>query len=99
MYSANDDEQKVWTDGQVGHIRPKGRGSDIMVSDFIDEHNGYLRLTQEEQDFAKEQGLDIPNPEARHKFKYGANRDGYWDKDKFMKQVETLPPIPARRYM
>ena len=44
-YSTNDDERKVWTDGQVGHIRPKGRGSGIMVSDFIDEHNGYLRLT------------------------------------------------------
>ena len=29
-------------------IRPKSRGAGIMVSDFIDEYNGYLRLTKEE---------------------------------------------------
>jgi len=29
-------------------LKPKSHGSGIMVSDFIDEHNGYLRLKSEE---------------------------------------------------
>jgi len=29
-------------------LKPKSHGSGIMVSDYIDEHNGYLRLTEEE---------------------------------------------------
>ena len=29
-------------------IRPKTRGAGIMVSDFINEYNGYLRLSEEE---------------------------------------------------
>ena len=28
-------------------MKPKGKGSGIMVSDFIDEKSGYLSLTQE----------------------------------------------------
>ena len=34
-------------------MRPKSRGSGIMVSDFIEENNGYLALTQAEYDEAK----------------------------------------------
>ena len=29
-------------------MRPKSKGAGIMVSDFIDEHNGYLQLMNEE---------------------------------------------------
>ena len=29
-------------------LRPKSKGSSIMVSDFVDEKNGYLALTNEE---------------------------------------------------
>ena len=35
------------------NLRPKSRGAGIMVSDFIDEHNGYLRLTDEEYEESK----------------------------------------------
>ena len=38
-------------------MKPKERGAGIMVSDFIDEKNGYLSLTKEEYDKAK-----ISNP-------------------------------------
>jgi len=34
-------------------ICPKGKGSSIMVSDFIDECNGYLWLTDDELECAK----------------------------------------------
>ena len=29
-------------------MRPKNSGAGIIVSDFVDEHHGYLRLTAEE---------------------------------------------------
>ena len=29
-------------------VKPKGQGRGIMVSDFIDERNGYLALTDAE---------------------------------------------------
>lgn len=34
-------------------LRPKSKDYGIMVSDFIDEHNGYLALTEEEFQRAK----------------------------------------------
>ena len=44
-----DVQTRLW--GKKGElvIRPKSRGSSIMVSDFVfDERNGYLRLTDKE---------------------------------------------------
>lgn len=52
-----------------------------MVSDFIDEKNGYLALTQEEYDKAK-----TNNPRiwmhARVLLEYGETKEGYWTSDK-----------------
>ena len=59
----------------------------IMVSDFIEEHDGYLRLSQEELKKARESNPDFPQ-EARELFEYGVSRDGYWTSEKFMKQIE-----------
>ena len=37
-------------------LRPKSKGSGIMVSDFMDERNGFLTLTEE---FEKANKTDI----------------------------------------
>ena len=34
-------------------LKPKSKGSGIMVSDFINEHNGYLALSNEEHNRVK----------------------------------------------
>ena len=47
-FQANDEENWMWGEHGQCVLKPKSRGSGIMVSDFIDEHNGYLRLTDEE---------------------------------------------------
>jgi len=44
-FQANDEESWMWGEHGQCVLKPKSRGSGIMVSDFIDEHNGYLRLT------------------------------------------------------
>ena len=49
--SANDDEGLQWGKPDTQIIRPKSRGSGIMVSDFITDKDGYLCLTEEEYTF------------------------------------------------
>ena len=47
-FQCNDDQPTFWgTKGMVA-IKPKHKGAGITVSDFIDEINGYLKLSQEE---------------------------------------------------
>jgi len=38
----------MWGEKDKIVIEPKGQGRGIMVGDFIEEHNDYLRLTNEE---------------------------------------------------
>ena len=61
----------MWGEEEHPAILPKTKGSGIMVSDFVEEHGGYLRLTDKELEQAKE---DYPNiaPEARRLLEYGA---------------------------
>ena len=47
-FQANDDQSTLWASKGTTVIRPKSKGSGIMVSDFITERDGYLALTIEE---------------------------------------------------
>ena len=84
-FNANDDETKIWAYAETNvNIKSKGKGSGLMVSDFIDEHNGYLRLTQEEIEKANTDEIELTQTKARQEIEYGVNRDGYWNSPKFM---------------
>ena len=39
-YNANDDQPTMWKDETMQVMRPKGRGTGLMVSDFIEERDG-----------------------------------------------------------
>lgn len=52
-FQANEDQPTLWTAKGTSVMRPKSNGSGIMVSGFIDENNGYLKLTQEEYEEVK----------------------------------------------
>lgn len=41
-------------------MKPKSRGAGIMISDYIDEHSGFLCLTDQEYERMKE-----TNPSAK----------------------------------
>ena len=82
-------------------LRPKSKGSGIMLSDFIDEHCGFLALTDEE--FAEAQ-VTCPDQKqhACQFLEYGGSREGYWTNAKFMAQMEVATSIaevniPGRR--
>ena len=68
-----------------------------MVSDFIDEHGGYLCLNPEEQEVAKLSQPDLPSA-ARVLFKFGAQGDGYWNNEHFISQVSTAIKIAEFKY-
>ena len=51
-FQANDDQMAFLGAKDMTFLRLKGKGAG-MVSDFIDEHNGYLKLTDEEYERSK----------------------------------------------
>ena len=55
-----------------------------MISDLIDEVNGYLRLSDTEYSLGKvKYGNNIKN-EAQEYLEYGESREGYWTSNKFL---------------
>ena len=67
-----------------------------MVSDFIEQHDGFLRLPEFQ---ARHAGL--PNT-ARVLLEYGAEKEGYWNSERFINNVKDALKIaefkyPARR--
>ena len=87
----------MWGTEDTPAILTKTKGSGIMVSDFIDEHNGFLRLSSEELEGARKTDRKFPQ-EARELFEYGAARAGYWTGEKFMRQIETECKLAEYKY-
>ena len=68
-----------------------------MVSDFVDDHNGFLALTEEQYKVAKTTNLRAKKY-ARQFFEYGENKEGYWTRDKFMAQIKQAVAIAEIKY-
>lgn len=97
IFQSNDDQPTFWGTKGTHIMKPKGKGAGIMVSDFVDERNGYLALTREEYNRAK-----VRNPkiwmQARVCFEYGDAREGYWTGDKFVEQIKKAVEIAEVKY-
>ena len=83
VFQSNEDQTLAWSQDDQFFIRKKGRGAGIVISDFIEEHDGFLR---------------IPGKEARRQFEFGKNRDGFWTADHFLNQVEKAVAIAEEKY-
>ena len=96
-FHSNEDQGWMWAEKGKQPIRPKGLGRGIMVSDFVDEFNGLLTLTEEEFERGR---LMYPNlkKKARVLLKYGVESEGYWNNEKFIKQVEDVIKIVNIKY-
>ena len=94
---SNKDQPTQW--GMKGEkmMKPKSRGAGIMVSDFVDEHNGFLALSDAEHDRAKASNPRI-HKYAREFLEYGENREGYWTRDRFIKQMERAIEMAEIKY-
>ena len=96
-FQANDDQMKFWGVKDMTFLRPKSRGAGIMVSDFIEEQNGYLRLDDSEYEQAKQLHPRIKR-QARMFLEYGENKEGYWTSEKFMAQIQVAATIAEVKY-
>ena len=78
-------------------MKSKSKGVGIMISDFIDNHNGFLALTDAEYESAK---VSYPNIKkyARDFLEYGENKEGYWNLSRFMAQIQRAVQIAEIKY-
>ena len=88
IFYSYDGKRGVWAKNGELPLKKKGNGRSIMVSDFLTEACGRLKLNQEHV---------INNPhvpeKARVILKPGKNQDGYWTNEHLIEQVE-LKAIP-----
>ena len=96
-YNANDDQSTMWKDQTMQVMRPKGRGAGLMVSDFIEERDGYLAIPDALYETVKQHDPSIPQS-ARVIFEYGKTRDGYWNNQLFMEQMEVAVRVAEAKY-
>ena len=64
-------------------MKPKSKGAGIMVSDFINEHNGFLALSDDEYEGAKPSNPNI----YRYAREFLEHGEGYWTRDRFIAQM------------
>lgn len=87
-FSSHDGRKYLWVEGDKGHIRKKGQGKSIMVSEFLYECHGHMRISLEQ---ATENGIDPGenncNLIARFVIHPGQNDDGYWKNEDVARQL------------
>ena len=97
IFCSNEDQSTQWGSKHEHFVRPKSKGSGIMVSDFVTEQDGYLRLTDEEYAEVIKMNPTIKE-EARLLLEYGENKEGYFNSKKFMAQMEDAVAIANIKY-
>ena len=82
-FCSNDGRNYCWLDENNRQIRPKGDGRSVMVSAFLCECHGILRLNEEQQI----QYPDVP-ADSTVFLKPGVNAEGYWKNSDLVAQVK-----------
>ena len=75
----------MWKDDMMQVLKHKGRGASLMVSDFIEKRDGYLKLSDDLHQYASSQDNTIPQS-ARVIFEY-AWKEGYWNNELFLENA------------
>lgn len=82
-FSSHDGKRTMWMNHDGQPLRPKGDGRSIMVSEFLCECHGPMKLSEEEQLAHPE----VP-PETVRLIKPG-KADGYWTNKDLVEQLES----------
>ncbi|RKF53826.1 hypothetical protein OnM2_101030 [Erysiphe neolycopersici] len=87
-FSSYDGKRTIWVDQEHRHLRPKGEGRSIMVSAFLCECHGPMKLSDEQKLL-----LPIVPLEVVRIIKPGKNEDGYRRNADLAKQLqeEAIP--------
>ncbi|UZO29111.1 uncharacterized protein OCT59_022601 [Rhizophagus irregularis] len=84
IFYSNDGKRGVWTKTGELPLRKKGNGRSIMVSEFLSEECGRLKLNAQQH----QENSSIPQ-EARTYLQPGKDREGYWTSEHLIDQVKT----------
>lgn len=87
----------MWKDDTMQVIKPKGRGAGLMVSDFIEDRDGYLTIS-DSMHTALSEGNPNLKQSARVIFEYGKSKEGYWKSKDLLKQMETAVAVAEAKY-
>jgi hypothetical protein len=84
VFYSNDGKRGIWIQDGEMPLRKKGNGRSIMVSEFLSEACGRLRLSEEE-------AIIHPNIsiEARCYLMPGKNQEGYWTIEHLLEQIKN----------
>ena len=97
IFNVNEAQGWMWATDDMPVLQPKTKGAGIMVSNFVDQHSGYLRLSDEEYTLASARDPNFPIT-ARALLEHGASREGYWTSERFMNNVEAAVKIAEYKY-
>jgi len=84
IFYSNDGKRGVWAKSGELPLRKKGNGRSIMVSEFLTEECGRLKLNSQQC----QENSSIPE-EARVYLQPGKDREGYWTSEHLVEQVKT----------
>ena len=85
IFQAHDGARRIWQEKTRKELRPKGPGASMMVSAFLCQCHGLLRLPEELTELHPEIPTDstvIMHP--------GANKDGYFTNEDLASQTRTM---------
>lgn len=97
IFSTNEGQLWAWATGEDPVIQPKTKGAGITIPDYVDQHTGFLRLTSAEAELATATDPSFPTT-ARATLEYGAEKEGYWNSDKFQNNVKDAIKIAKFKY-
>ena len=97
-YNTTEDTPTLWGEKGKLPIKPKGRGSSIMVSEFIEERDGYLALSDEQYEFEVANTEQAVEKSSLTILEIGEQREGYWNNERFMEQVAKAVKIAEVKY-
>ena len=90
IFNVNEGQTWMWATEDTPVIQPKTKGAGVMVSDFIDQHQGFLQVSDDKHAALTANVPDFPKT-ARVIFQYGAEKEGYWTGEKFMGNKKCGP--------
>ena len=88
IFQAHDGNRRIWQEESKKNLRPKGPGASIMVSGFLCQCHGLLRLSSE----IAEHDPQI-SPDSTVIMYPGANRDGYFTNEQLAIQTKEMLKI------
>ncbi|PKB93644.1 hypothetical protein RhiirA5_247291, partial [Rhizophagus irregularis] len=84
IFYSNDGKRGVWAKSGELPLRKKGNGRSIMVSEFLLEECGRLKLNIQQH----QENPFIPE-EVRVYLQPGKDREGYWTSEHLINQIKT----------